>query len=101
MPAPALLLVIGWISLFAICFINSERAFSAQDAGSVVFKSGRVLEVGSERRFKTPSQAAMAVRRGDTVRIDAGSYSDCAIWRTPDITLMGAGPGYAHIRDIL
>lgn len=99
-PVPALLLVIGWISLFAICFISPERAFSAQDAASVVFKSGRVLEVGPNRRFKSPSEAAMAVRRGDTVRIDPGSYADCAVWRTPDITLMGTGPGYAHIRDI-
>lgn len=99
-PASALLLVIGWISLFAICFISPDGALSAQDAEPVVFKSGRVLEVGPARQFKTPSEAAMAVRRGDTVKIDPGNYSDCTVWRTPDITLMGAGPGYAHIRDI-
>lgn len=93
-------MVIGWISLFAIWFISPVGASSAQDTGSVVFKSGSVLKVGPKRRFKTPSEAAMAVRRGDSVRIDPGSYSDCAVWRTPDITLMGAGPGYAHIRDI-
>jgi len=93
-------MVIGCISLFAIWFISPVGASSAQDTGSVVFKSGRVLEVGPKRRFKTPSEAAMAVRHGDTVRIDPGSYSDCAVWRTPDVTLMGAGPGYTHIRDI-
>jgi hypothetical protein len=103
-PIPAILLVFGWISLFAICFIAPERAFSAQEhmraAASLVFKSGRVLVVGPKRQLKTPSEAAMVVRRGDTVRIDPGNYADCAVWRTSDITLMGTGPGYAHIRDV-
>lgn len=102
MPRSLILLAIGWIGLFAVCTIVPDRAFSAADPieAPAVYSSGRVLQVGPSRRLKTPSEAAMVVQRGDTVRIDAGRYFDCAVWRTPDITLIGDGTGYAHIRDI-
>jgi hypothetical protein len=95
-------LVIGWIGLFAVCAIVPDRAFSAPDPleAPAVYSSGRVLHVGPARRLKTPSEAAIVAQRGDAIRIDAGNYFDCAAWRTPDITLIGEGPGYAHIQDI-
>ena len=101
-PLPACFLLVGWVGLFAVCALMPVRAFSESGALAPppIYTSGRVLDVGPTRRFKTPSAAAAVVRRGDTVRIDAASYFDCAVWRTPDITLIGAGPGYAHIRDI-
>ena len=102
MPLPGILFVTGWIGLFVICAFVPDRAFSEsrQTGAPSVFSSGRVLEVGPNRQLKTPSEAAAIVRRGDTIRIDAGSYFDCAVWQVPDITLIGAGPGYTHIRDI-
>ncbi|MGB0632771.1 MAG: right-handed parallel beta-helix repeat-containing protein [Alphaproteobacteria bacterium] len=36
---------------------------------------------------------------GDTIRIDAGVYRDCAVWRAPRLTIEGVG-GVAHIRDV-
>lgn len=61
--------------------------------------AGRILEVGPDRALKAPSDAAAVARRGDTIRIDAGSYADCAVWITPGLTIEGAG-GYAHVRDV-
>jgi hypothetical protein len=60
--------------------------------------AARILEVGPLRGLKTPSAAARIAAPGDVVRIDAGTYRDCAVWRTPDLTIEGVG-GYAHVRD--
>lgn len=60
---------------------------------------GRILEVGPGRAIHTPSEAAGMARPGDTIRIDAGDYRDCAVWRTPGLTIEGVG-GYAHVRDV-
>ncbi len=60
--------------------------------------AARILEVGPSRGLKTPSAAARIVAPGDVVRIDAGTYRDCAVWRTPRLTIEGVG-GYAHVRD--
>lgn len=59
----------------------------------------RILQVGPGRKLKRPSQAARVARSGDLIKIDAGEYRDCAIWRTKNITLRGIG-GYAHVRDV-
>jgi len=59
----------------------------------------RILLVGPERPLKVPSAAAKIARPGDRIRIDAGEYRDCAVWRTPNIIIEGIG-GYAHVRDI-
>jgi hypothetical protein len=47
----------------------------------------RVLEVGPARALKLPSQAAAVARNGDVVRIDAGEYRDCAVWRADGLVL--------------
>lgn len=70
-------------------------AAAAQPGGT----SHRVLLVGPGRTLKMPSAAARIARPGDSIRIDAGTYRDCAVWRTPNITIEGVG-GYAHVKDV-
>jgi hypothetical protein len=62
-------------------------------------KERRVLEVGPQRALKTPSAAAAIVRNGDHVKIDAGQYQDCAVWRVDDLVLEGVG-GTPHVKDV-
>lgn len=59
----------------------------------------RILLVGPEHALKRPSEAARIARPGDIIRIDAGAYRDCAVWRTPNIQIEGSG-GYAHVKDV-
>ena len=54
---------------------------------------GRDLEVGPGRVLKLPSQAASLAAAGDVIRIDPGTYADCAIWREPGLVIEAAGPG--------
>jgi hypothetical protein len=54
---------------------------------------GNVLEVGPSHRLKLPSQAAAAASSGDIVRIDAGEYNDCAVWRTNRLAIEATGEG--------
>jgi hypothetical protein len=60
---------------------------------------GRLILVGPERALKLPSAAAKIAQPGDRIRIDAGTYRDCAVWRTANITIEGVG-GYAHVKDV-
>ncbi len=55
--------------------------------------TGSVLNVGPSRQLKLPSQAAAIAKPGDTIRIDAGEYADCAIWRASQLTIEGEGAG--------
>jgi hypothetical protein len=54
---------------------------------------GRELPVGPTRVLKVPSQAAAVARDGDVVRIDPGTYSDCAIWTASRLLIEATGPG--------
>ena len=100
-PPHFFLIAFGWVGVLLACLFVPERAFSQTATGIDARQSaGRVLHVGPTRELKRPSDAAAIVRRGDTVRIDAGTYADCAIWRTPDITLSGDLKGETRIRDI-
>lgn len=49
------------------------------------------LVVGPGARLGQPSEAAAIARPGDTVRILPGTYYDCAVWRSDDITIEGSG----------
>jgi hypothetical protein len=51
----------------------------------------RVLEVGPARTLTLPSQAAAIARNGDVVRIDAGEYRDCAVWRADGLVIEAVG----------
>ncbi len=58
----------------------------------------RTWLVGPGRDLATPSAAAAVAGDGDTVLIDAGTYSgDVATWTQDDLTLRGVG-GRAHLR---
>jgi hypothetical protein len=54
---------------------------------------GAVLTVGTGQKYTAPSQVAQIVRPGDTVRIVPGTYFDCAVWTTNNITIEGTAPG--------
>jgi len=50
-----------------------------------------VLEVGPGAPYPSPSAAISAARDGDTVRVAAGTYEDCATIRRNRLTLEAAG----------
>ncbi|MBS2939137.1 right-handed parallel beta-helix repeat-containing protein [Nocardioides sp. J2M5] len=61
-------------------------------------RAPRTWYVGPGRDLATPSAAAAVAGDGDTVLIDAGTYSgDVATWTQDDLTLRGVG-GRAHLR---
>lgn len=55
--------------------------------------SAAELRVGAGRALQTPGEAARQVSDGDTVLIDPGVYTDCAVWRTSRLRIEAAGPG--------
>jgi hypothetical protein len=55
------------------------------------------LEVGPDRTFKLPSEAMAAAHDGDTVRIAAGEYFDCATVPQNRLTIEGTGPDASAI----
>jgi hypothetical protein len=68
-------------------------------ASTVLSASGlaRTLEVGPQRDLKGPSDAAALANGGDSILIDPGIYTDCAIWRADNLTIEGEGD--VTIRD--
>lgn len=50
------------------------------------------LTVGANQQYKQPSQAIAAAHDGDTIRIEPGTYFDCAIVRSDHLTIEGVGP---------
>jgi len=56
----------------------------------------RVLHVGPGREIKAPSDAARVARDGDVVEIDAGEYTDTAVWRQNDLWIRGVN-GRPHV----
>jgi hypothetical protein len=50
------------------------------------------LQVGAGMAYKLPSAAAAAAHDGDHIKIAAGSYADCAVWKADNLTIEGAGP---------
>jgi hypothetical protein len=51
----------------------------------------RVLRVGPGGNLAWPSPAAAMARAGDRVVIGPGTYTDCAIWRAPRLTIEAEG----------
>jgi hypothetical protein len=57
----------------------------------------RVIQVGTGKQYSIPSQALSAAQNGDTVEIDAGTYTgDVCIWKKNNLMVRGVG-GYAHL----
>lgn len=53
---------------------------------------GRVLEVGPDKAYATPSAAAAVAQAGDVVKIAAGDYrGDVATWRVASLKICGIG----------
>jgi hypothetical protein len=50
-----------------------------------------VLDSGEGKPFRTPSSAIARAKDGDTVRVAAGVYEDCATIKQNNLTLEGAG----------
>ena len=61
--------------------------------GSNPPSQAKVLEVGPGKPFALPSQAAAMATDGDHIKIAAGTYTDCAIWRANHLLIEGIGPG--------
>ncbi|HEX4172065.1 MAG TPA: hypothetical protein VHY82_06255 [Acetobacteraceae bacterium] len=54
---------------------------------------GNVLEVGPAQPLKLPSNAAAVAKPGDVIQIAPGTYFDCAVWRTSNLTIEATGKG--------
>jgi len=55
-----------------------------------------IWQVGPTRTYTVPSAVTSLVNDGDTVQIDTGTYTDCAVWTKSNLLLQGVGNGYAH-----
>jgi hypothetical protein len=58
----------------------------------------KVYQVGATRTYTAPSAVQNLVADGDTVEIDAGTYTDCSTWRANNLFITGVG-GYAHLQN--
>jgi len=58
---------------------------------AAVSASAAVLDVGAGKQFDKPSVAIAKAHDGDTVRVAAGEYEDCATIRQNRFTLEGVG----------
>jgi hypothetical protein len=56
-----------------------------------------VLEVGGRGQYPTPAAAAAVAHDGDVVRIAAGTYANCAVWKASDLVIEGAGQDVTKI----
>ncbi len=56
-----------------------------------VVASARTLTVGLNSQLRSPSAAAVMVKNGDTVLIEPGEYTDCAVWNANNLVIEGKG----------
>jgi hypothetical protein len=73
----------AWL-LAALCLVVPTLCL-AVPAGA------RTLEVGPDKPFKQPSEAATAAADGDHILIAPGEYFDCAVWRANKLVIEGTG----------
>jgi nitrous oxidase accessory protein NosD len=78
------------------CFLSGLRAPIGLATfllclGFAGMASAKTLEVGQDKPFKQPSEAAAKAAEGDVIRIAPGEYFDCAIWRANDLVIEGTG----------
>ncbi len=61
--------------------------------------NGKIWKIGPAKTYTKPSQVSTLVGNGDTVEIDAGTYtSDVAKWTANNLLLKGVG-GLAHLKS--
>jgi Right handed beta helix region len=53
--------------------------------------SARTLTVGLNNQLKSPSAAAAIAKTGDTIVIEQGEYTDCAVWNANNLVIEGKG----------
>jgi|SRR5579884_1343926 len=58
-------------------------------AGCPGTAAARLLQVGPDHRLPSPSAAAAVAQSGDSIVIEPGRYTDCAVWRADHLTIMG------------
>lgn len=81
--------------VFAFCSVASAAA--ELDRGAPTARP--VIQVGKDRLFKTPSEAAASVADGSIVEIDAGDYTgDVAIWTQDKLTLRAVAGAAVRMR---
>src|SRR5271170_320585 len=62
----------------------------------------KVWLVGATRTYTVPSAVSALVGDGDTVEIDAGTYTDCTTWTKNNLLLEGVGGTgltYVHLQN--
>lgn len=91
--AAACLLSVG-AGLWALPPLLAPSPAHAQAEG----EEDRVIDVGPDEFYQSPSEAANVVQDGYTIRIAPGDYVDCASWRANNLTII-APEGDVTIRD--
>ena len=70
-----------FVFCFLLCFVKSNAT---------------IWSVGSSQTYPNPSDIVSLVSFGDTIEIDAGTYTgDFCIWNTDQLYIKGVG-GFAH-----
>lgn len=59
--------------------------------GTAGTSAARTLEVGPDKPYKQPSEAAAKAQDGDLIRIAPGEYFDCAVWTANNLVIEGTG----------
>ncbi len=72
------------------CLLGAVLALMS--ACTAVPGQARTLEVGADKEYKAPSDAAAHVQDGDRVTIAPGEYFDCVVWNKKNITIEGTDP---------
>ena len=66
---------------------------------SLANASAAILDVGPGQKFARPSEAIAKARDGDTVRVAAGEYEDCASIKQNRLTLEGPADASAVMKN--
>jgi hypothetical protein len=77
------------------CFRARYVAWFLIMAGTVLVAApaqARTLEVGPDKPYKLPSEAAAAATDGDRIVVAPGEYFDCAVLRANNLVIEGSDP---------
>ena len=77
--------------------LSLTLALAVGACAPVLDAKAKTIEVGADKPYKSPSAGIAAAADGDTVRIAAGEYFDCAIVARNNITIEGTGPDASAI----